>query len=123
MVMDTTATDLDMDTTTARGLLSLLLSPRLLLTPRPIPTTATTASATTAMVLDTTATDLDMDTTTARGLLSLLLSLLLLLTPRPIPTTDTTASDTTEDTATATMATPMPGTASTTASKKGRSAN
>merc|ERR1712200_249276 len=105
-------------TTTARGLLSLLLSPRLLLTPRPIPTTDTTASATTAMVLDTTATDWDMDTTTARGLLSLLLSLLLLLTPRLIPTTDTTALDTTEDTATATTATPMPGTASTTASKK-----
>merc|ERR1711922_30684 len=105
-----------MGTTTARGLLSLLLSPRLLLTPRPIPTTDTTA-----MVLDTTATDWDMDTTTARGLLSLLLSLLLLLTPRLIPTTDTTALDTTEDTATATTATPMPGTASTTASKKGRS--
>merc|ERR1719228_3262941 len=84
-----------MDTTTARGLLSLLLSPRLLLTPRPIPTMDTTASATTAMVLDTTATDWDMDTTTARGLLSLLLSLRLLLTPRPIPTTDTTASATT----------------------------
>merc|ERR1719337_74818 len=107
-----------MDTTTARGLLSLLLSLLLLLSPRPIPTMDTTASATTAMVLDTTATDWDMDTTTARGLLSLLLSLLLLLSPRPIPTMDTT-----EDTATATTATPMPGMASTTASKKGRSAN
>merc|ERR1712055_985822 len=82
MVLDTTAMDLDMDTTTARGLLSLLLSLLLLLSPRPIPTMATTASATTAMVMDTTATDLD----------------------------------TTEDTATATTATPMPGTASTTAS-------
>merc|ERR1711974_347042 len=84
--------------TTARG--PLMLSPPLSLSPRlmPIPTTDTTAWATT--VLDTAPTDTVLDTTdtvlatTARGPLSPPPSPPLTLMPRLIPTTDTTAMDT-----------------------------
>merc|ERR1711981_1489990 len=106
-VLATTDTDTVLDTvaTTARG--PLMLSPPLLLRPRlmPIPTTDTTAWATT--VLDTVApTDTVLDTTdtpvlatTARGPLSPPPSPPLTLMPRLIPTTDTTAmvcTDTTD---------------------------
>merc|ERR1712184_36720 len=95
-VLDTVATTA---ATTARG--PLMLSPPLLLRPRlmPIPTTDTTAWATT--VLDTVApTDTVLDTTdtplatTARGPLSPPPSPPLTLMPRLIPTTDTMAMDT-----------------------------
>merc|ERR1712203_260742 len=95
-VLDTVATTA---ATTARG--PLMLSPPLLLRPRlmPIPTTDTTAWATT--VLDTVApTDTVLATTdtvlatTARGPLSPPPSPPLTLMPRLIPTTDTMAMDT-----------------------------
>merc|ERR1712203_458608 len=93
-VLDTVATTA---ATTARG--PLMLSPPLLLRPRlmPIPTTDTTAWATTVLdtadtlVLATTDTVL---ATTARGPLSPPPSPPLTLMPRLIPTTDTMAMDT-----------------------------
>merc|ERR1712119_177894 len=118
-VLATTDTDTVLDTvaTTARG--PLTLSPPLLLRPRlmPIPTTDTTAWATT--VLATAPTDTVLDTTdtlvlattdtvlatTARGPLSPPPSPPLTLMPRLIPTTDTTAMAT--DTVLATTATAM----------------
>merc|ERR550517_15946 len=71
-----------------------MLSPPLLLKPRlmPIPTTDTTAWATT--VLDTVAPTDTVLATTARGPLSPPPSPPLTLMPRLIPTTDTTAMDT-----------------------------
>merc|ERR1719251_529026 len=86
--MDTTDTGLmAMDTTMERGLLrpSLRLLLLLLLRPRLIPGTDTTAMASTdLMAMDTTDTGLmAMDTTMERGLLMLSLLLMLLLPPRP----------------------------------------
>merc|ERR1712240_24804 len=91
--------------TTARG--PLTPSPPLLLRPSPrlIPTTDTTALATTATDTDSVPTDTDTPTptattdTTARGPLMPSPPLPLRLRPLLIPTTDTTASATT-DTAT-----------------------
>merc|ERR1712108_110975 len=116
-VLDTAPTDTVLATTDtvlattvatmARG--PLMLSPPLLLSPRlmPIPTTDTTAWATTVLdtlvptdtVLDTTDTPVLATTdtvlaTTARGPLSPPPSPPLTLMPRLIPTTDTTAMDT-----------------------------
>merc|ERR1712203_898902 len=87
-VLDTVATTA---ATTARG--PLMLSPPLLLRPRlmPIPTTDTTAWATT--VLDTVAPTDTVLATTARGPLSPPPSPPLTLMPRLIPTTDTMAMD------------------------------
>merc|ERR1711936_558651 len=94
-------------------------SPPLLLRPSPrlIPTTDTTASATTATDTDSvpTATDTPMPTdttdTTARGPLMPSPPLLLRPSPRLIPTTDTTASATTAtdtDSVPTATDTPMP---------------
>merc|ERR1711970_1081228 len=92
-VLDTVATTA---ATTARG--PLMLSPPLLLRPRlmPIPTTDTTAWATT--VLDTVAPTDTVLATTARGPLSPPPSPPLTLMPRLIPTTDTAmvCTDTTD---------------------------
>merc|ERR1712183_1262149 len=120
--MGDTDTVLDTVATTARG--PLTLSPPLLLRPRlmPIPTTDTTAWATT--VLATAPTDTVLDTTdtlvlattdtvlatTARGPLSPPPSPPLTLMPSLIPTTDTTAMDTdmvSDTTVLATTATAM----------------
>merc|ERR1712180_502712 len=79
------------------GSLWLMPSPRLM----PIPTTDTTASATTVLATDSVLTDTDTPTptdttdTTARGPLTLSPPLLLRLRPLLIPTTDTTALATT----------------------------
>merc|ERR1711913_120375 len=102
-VLDTVATTA---ATTARG--PLMLSPPLLLRPRlmPIPTTDTTAWATT--VLDTVAPTDTVLATTARGPLSPPPSPPLTLMPRLIPTTDTTVLDIVPtDTVLATTATAM----------------